>query len=333
MKIFKNIIIVVCVIFSGLVWHGLVRADQSDTLTLLVAQSIDQPIEVHKFTSKGYTQKIQYPSSCSSGNLNMAYSIGSSISQTIVMLNQPASVEEIEPTTTVNILFEKVDIPFNNISGGYTLEEVQERALLFGDGVVVTEDPNNDNRIIVSLPALTVEESNKVLCENFEEFMPPRILVSGSQDEFIRVWVDMDLFRFSNTPFLQTHRVVDPRRKIENNASLMETQEPSQSPVPTDFTLALHDTSLFLEGIDATVTVIDQFGKSMPGIEVVASAESNSRRKEVEVTPSSAITDKNGQVIFIFNLPVLGGKITLTAAGVLSTTIAIGIVSISNDRH
>ncbi len=216
MKIFKNSLIVLSVIFSGLVLPALVYAQQSDTLTVWTMQDLNQSGEIHKFSSSQYTQKIEYPSSCSSGNLNMAYSIGSPFGMSIAILNSHAPVKDMEPTTTVNLLFEEVDIPFNKIPGGFTLEEIEEHSLLYGEGVVVAKDSDNNNRIIVTLPALTVEESNEVLCEIYEEFFPPRILVSGSPEEFIRVWVDFDLFKFTNIPFLQTHRVIDPRRNISD---------------------------------------------------------------------------------------------------------------------
>jgi len=249
-------------------------------------------------------------------------------------MNAPRPIGNIEPTTTANIVFEKVDTPFNRIPGGFSLQEVEEITQEWGDGIVITEDSNNNNRIIVTIPALTVAESHEVLCEIFDSFSPPRILVKESPDESIRIWVDMDLFKYSNTPFLLTHKFID---RSSEQLSLIETNkskalESLESPIPTDFAITFKDFGFFLTKIEAILTVKDQFGNIMPDVEVVASAESNRNGIVADVNPLSAITDSNGNVMFTLSLPFLGATVTFKA-NELSTTYAMGPTSIRPVRN
>ncbi|MGR3317220.1 MAG: Ig-like domain-containing protein [Candidatus Anammoxibacter sp.] len=240
----------------------------------------------------------------------------------------PIGKDTVFPTTTIDLVYEINDNPLNGIP--QLPDNVFER---FGEDIEVTENPDNDNQVIVSLPALTVEESQDILCDVFDLFAPPNLLISQTK-RFGRtrtsVFIDIDIIKFDNTPFLQTHniKILQDNLATVSEQNLSETQQqPTGSPIPTDLEVRLKDWGLFLTKIEAAVTVKDQFGNIMPNVEVAAFAESDSKRKGAEVNPASAITDSNGNAMFTFSLPFIGATITFKTDG-LSSTFTMGLIGV-----
>lgn len=305
------------------------QANQEDTFNIWMLNESESSFEIQQYGLEINSLITETPPlPCISGRSTVTTVLGSPRLSAIDawILNVPASIDNIEPTTTVNMFFEKVEIPFNGIPGGISLEDAEGIAEILGEGVTVSEDPDNDNRIILTLPALTVKESHEVLCELFDVFSPPRLLKKESRMA-TTVAVDIDLVRYSNTPFLQTH-------KLPGNTDVQETvkelvfnkmEEEVNNPVPTDLIVNRAGIlTLFTRKIvDAEILVKDQFDSPMPGIEVVATVVSNSKIKEAEIiSPSSITTDIDGKAVFFFRFPVLGGSITFTA-GELSKVFTV----------
>lgn len=338
MNIFKNFMIVGCVIFVGMELSGIVFAkpvnvqpNQEDTFNVWIVNETGSSFEIKKYglDINSSIAKVP-PQPCSSGESNVSTVLGSSRLTSIngMLFNAPAPISSVEPTTTVNLVFEKVEIPFNGIPGGISLEDAEEMAELFGAGVTVSEDPNNDNRIILTLPALTVEESHDVLCEVFDVFSPPRLLIRETILETL-VAVDIELVRFSNTPFLLTHTLPgssDGQDSVKGLA-LNKMEDEAVNQIPTDLIVSKAGelTLLTRKIVDAEVMVKDQFEAPMSGVEVAATVVSNSKIKDAEIiSPSSIRTDINGKAVFFFRFPLLGGSITFTAGG-LSKIFTVGL--------
>ena len=71
----------------------------------------------------------------------------------------------------LDLVFEKIDLPFNQIPGGIRLLKLLKNIL--GDDATFTDDSEHENRVVVTLPTFTKEESHDVLCNTFDMFIPP----------------------------------------------------------------------------------------------------------------------------------------------------------------
>lgn len=215
MNIFKSFFIFGCTIFAGIALSGLAwaetvnaQANEEDIFNIFTVQDTGQSFEVQKldFGQNSLTRIL--PGSCDHGETNVTIALGNPRLTSIegLLFGEPAPIEDVKPTTTVNLVVEKINIPFNGIPGGFSLKDAEELAELFGGGITVTEDPDNENRIILTAPALTVEESHDVLCEVFNLFTPPRILIKKELNSGTLVAVDFEFVRFENTPLLLTRK-------------------------------------------------------------------------------------------------------------------------------
>lgn len=202
-------IVVVGIALYGQVWSETIdfQVKPYETLDVYQDTEIMQFFEIQSI-DMGDVRQNQLLPQCTSGEFSIV--VGRpSISMDFLTIIEPAPIKkDIEPTTTINIVFEVVDVPFNGIPKAPSEEKLFE---IFGDDIIITRDPERENHVIVAIPALTVEESHEVLCEIFSAVVPPRLLLkeSISVPRAIFIALDIDLVKFENTPFLQIHKILD----------------------------------------------------------------------------------------------------------------------------
>ena len=184
--------------------------ERSDGLDLyLIQEETDQTLVVKSIVSSQSSNGLRPIDIdfCNSGELDLAFAIKSPGPGYAISINSMSApdIDDIEPTTTVDLVFERIDLPFNNVPGGIQLLKLLEDVL--GDDVTFTDDPKSRNRVIVTLPALTVKESHDILCNIYDMFVPPRVLARKLNFSTTLISIDIDLVKWDNTPYLQVHEI------------------------------------------------------------------------------------------------------------------------------
>ncbi len=103
----------------------------------------------------------------------------------------PIVIDDIEPTTTVELSFNNDNMPSE--------DELFKR---YGDDIEIITDPKDDNRTLVLLPALTVEESHDIICALYELFFPPLLIIDRRINNTF-VMMNIELIKYTNLPYLQ----------------------------------------------------------------------------------------------------------------------------------
>ncbi|MGR3317224.1 MAG: hypothetical protein ACUZ8O_01915 [Candidatus Anammoxibacter sp.] len=221
MNIFKSFLITGCTIFVGLIISSVVLAGQDSDQQKLGAKlntylliGTGQSLEVRNIISDNNIQKSLSSDTCTSGDFVVPMVFGG-LGIDILHRGEVSEISNIEPTATVNWIFEINNNPFNNIPELPSDESLFAR---FGDDITITNDPDDDNLVIVAIPALTVEDSHAVLCKTFDVVRPPRLLIDGINTESLLVVLDVEFVKFVDTPLLQTREIRDRSFiRIESN--------------------------------------------------------------------------------------------------------------------
>ena len=214
MKIFRLLYVIMVSTMCSISVLGMLNAtpieskiERSDGFDLyLIQEKTDGSLVVKSVISSQSSNGNETLDSCNPGELGLGIVIkapGPGFAITVNGMPAP-DIDDIEPTTTVDLVFEKIDLPFNEIPGGIRLLKLLEDTLR--DDAIFTDDPDHENRIIVTLPALTVEESHDILCNIYDMFIPPRVLVKKVNFSTTLISIDTDLVKWENTPYLQVHK-------------------------------------------------------------------------------------------------------------------------------
>ena len=218
MKIFRLLYVIMVSTMSSISVLGMLNAapveskiERNEGFNLyLIQEETDESLVVKSIISSQSSNEDETLDSCNPGELDLGFVIkapGPGFAITVNSMPAP-DIDAIEPTTTVDLVFEKIDLPFNEIPGGIRLLKLLEDTL--GDDAIFTDDPDHENRVIVTLPALTVEESHDILCNTFDMFIPPRVLVRKFGFSTL-ISIDTDLVKWENTPYLQVHKIEELR--------------------------------------------------------------------------------------------------------------------------
>ena len=119
--------------------------------------------------------------------------------------NERTEIENVEPTATINWIFEIKDNPFNNIPELPSDERLSKR---FGADFTIIEDPDDDNLVFVPVPALTAEDSHEILCQTFDVSGTPRYLIRGLNTKHLLFLLDVEFVKFADIPVLLTREII-----------------------------------------------------------------------------------------------------------------------------
>lgn len=212
MKILKSLLIVGVAAFVVTSTVCNVFAEERDSqqksnnkVSGFTIRNTGQFIEVDDFNSDNSSRQNQSSGICSSGDFSVTSAFGGP-GIDIIVLNEWAKLLNVVPTATIKWIFEINDNPFNNIP---KLPSNEQLLIRFGDDSTITDDPDNDNQVIVSVPAFSAENPHEIVFKTFDGSGSPRYLIRGMNTEHLLVLLDVELIKFADIPILLTREILN----------------------------------------------------------------------------------------------------------------------------
>ncbi len=210
MNIFKSFLVVGVAFFVGILISSNVFAEQgnslqssSDPYSGYVIRSTGQFTEIDYIITDSDIRQNQSSGICTSGDFTVSSIFGGPGMDTAIFIGR-TEILNIEPTATINWIFEIDDNHLNNIPG---LPSDEQLAARFGDDFTLINDPNDDNLVFIPVPALKAEDSHEILCQTFDVSGTPRYLIKGMNTENLVFMIDVEFVKFADTPMLLTREI------------------------------------------------------------------------------------------------------------------------------